>query len=121
ETQQVTESLCVLYVAMTRAVHALHMIVAPHDKDCAKTFAGVLRGALVNAKPLEPGTLAWQIPETGWKDERDRDDATDEPDPAIEGLEIRLKPSGDRRRRGLDRKSPSSLAGGTRVRLADRL
>ncbi|HEY6565152.1 MAG TPA: 3'-5' exonuclease, partial [Pirellulaceae bacterium] len=33
EDQDVAESLCVLYVAMTRAVHALHMIVAPSSKS----------------------------------------------------------------------------------------
>ncbi len=43
------ESLCVLYVAMTRAVHALEMIIAPskvNEKTWPKTFAGVVRGAL---------------------------------------------------------------------------
>ncbi|MEX0717947.1 MAG: UvrD-helicase domain-containing protein [Planctomycetaceae bacterium] len=121
ETQQVIESLCVLYVSMTRAIHSLHMIVAPHDKDCAKTFAGVLRGALFGGQPLEAGTLAWQRPESGWGDDAALEkDSTAAPS-AIERLDVRLKPSAARRRRGLDRKSPSSLAGGTRVRLADRL
>ena len=44
--REVTESLCVLYVAMTRAIHALHMIVAPaksNEKSLPKTFAGLLR------------------------------------------------------------------------------
>ena len=44
----VGESLCVLYVAMTRAEHALHMIVPPAkptERALRRTFAGLLRAA----------------------------------------------------------------------------
>ncbi|MEX0702788.1 MAG: UvrD-helicase domain-containing protein [Planctomycetales bacterium] len=118
ETQQVTESLCVLYVALTRAIHALHMVVAPHDKDPPATFAGVLRAGLLGGKPLEPGTLAFQTPDAGWSPEPPARMARATPS-AVERLDVRLRPSDARRRRGLERKTPSSLAGGTRVRLAD--
>lgn len=40
------EALCVLYVALTRAVHALHMLVEPSDKGPTETFAGLLRASL---------------------------------------------------------------------------
>ena len=45
----VAESLCVLYVAMTRAIHCLHMILAPPksgEKSLPKTYAGLLRATL---------------------------------------------------------------------------
>ena len=52
------ESLCVLYVAMTRAVHALDMIIAPskvNEKTWPKTYAGVLRGAAGGGKDRRAG------------------------------------------------------------------
>jgi ATP-dependent helicase/nuclease subunit A len=63
------ESLCVLYVAMTRAVHALDMIIAPsavNEKTWPKTFAGVLRGALAPGQPAQPGTLLHQHGDADW-------------------------------------------------------
>jgi len=60
--EAIGESLCLLYVALTRAVHALHIIVGPTTLSKAgtwsttfpKTFAGILRSALVDGRPLEP-------------------------------------------------------------------
>jgi ATP-dependent helicase/nuclease subunit A len=66
------ESLCVLYVAMTRAVHALDLIIAPskaNEKTWPKTFAGVVRGALAPGKPAEPETLLFQHGDAAWLDE----------------------------------------------------
>ena len=43
----VSESLCVLYVAMTRAVHALHAIIAPSkpkEGPCCGRLPGCSRG-----------------------------------------------------------------------------
>ncbi len=60
--EAIGESLCLLYVALTRAVHALHIVVAPTTLTKSggkppafpKTFAGILRSALVEGQPLEP-------------------------------------------------------------------
>src|SRR5205085_7933505 len=55
---EVSESLCVLYVAMTRAVHALHMIIAPakaNERSIPKTFAGLLRASLGAGQPAVGG------------------------------------------------------------------
>ena len=51
------EALSVLYVALTRAARAVHMIVSPsaeNEKSVPATFAGVIRVALVGTAPLEP-------------------------------------------------------------------
>ena len=63
------ESLCVLYVALTRAVHALHMIVAPsaeNEKSLHATFSGVLRAALTGGGKLAPRTIAYENGDPQW-------------------------------------------------------
>lgn len=63
--KQITEALCLLYVALTRAVHALHVIVAPRtakseEKSLPKSAAGLIRAAVAPSIPLEPEvTLAF--------------------------------------------------------------
>ncbi|HEV2973271.1 MAG TPA: UvrD-helicase domain-containing protein [Pirellulales bacterium] len=67
--QIVNESLCVLYVAMTRAVHALDMIIAPsrqNEKTWPKTYAGLLRGALAGGKAAEPETTLYRHGDARW-------------------------------------------------------
>ena len=59
----VAESLCVLYVAMTRAAHCLHMIVAPpkaNEKSLPKTYAGLLRGTLGSGLASAAGVVYQQ-------------------------------------------------------------
>ena len=63
DDQDVAESLCVLYVAVTRARHALHMIVAPsadNERSLHKTFGGLLRAALTDGRPLAPEQTAYE-------------------------------------------------------------
>lgn len=122
--QMVNESLCLLYVAMTRAVHALHMIVRPskaNEKIWPKTFAGVLRSAFAPGQAqLDAGKM---VHEDGAKNCccSGKAHATDGNVPAVEPIALQLRSSGERRRRGLDRRSPSSLEGGTQVDLSKRL
>jgi ATP-dependent exoDNAse (exonuclease V) beta subunit len=119
--QSVSESLCLLYVAMTRAIHALHMIIAPskeNEKTWPKTYAGVLRGSLAPGSKAEPERLLDEHGNASW-------DVTRKPSvvklaaPSTAPLEVRLRPS--TMRRELDRVSPSSLEGGARVDLARKL
>jgi len=66
----VTEALCLLYVAMTRAVHVLEMILPPapdNERTLPKTFAGLLRATLAPDQPAQPlrtlythGDLDWE-------------------------------------------------------------
>jgi ATP-dependent helicase/nuclease subunit A len=145
---EVAESLCVLYVAMTRAVHALHMIIAPprpNEKSLPKTFAGLLRATLAADKKTEPGQTLYEHGDAQWhlstptrsvsegnSQARSASEGsraagpprrTTEPNPKskIENPKsIVLAPSARRRPRGLERTSPSALEGGTRI-LASRI
>ncbi|MHB1034565.1 MAG: UvrD-helicase domain-containing protein [Pirellulales bacterium] len=122
----VEESLCLLYVAMTRAVHGLYMIVAPSgekEKSIPASFAGVLRAALTDGQKAEPGTVLFEHGDAGWIDaaaKRSPKAACEEAAPP-EPLVVRLAPATPRAARGLERKSPSQLEGGSQVRLAHRL
>ena len=71
--RQVTESLSLLYVAMTRAVHALYMIVPPTTESCIKkaggdagtihpaNSAGVLLAGLIGARPVYPEEIVFEL------------------------------------------------------------
>jgi ATP-dependent exoDNAse (exonuclease V) beta subunit len=69
-TQVVNESLCLLYVAMTRAVHALYMIIAPsrpNEKTIPKTFAGIVRTALCGEARAAPETVLYEHGMPDWQ------------------------------------------------------
>ncbi len=67
--QSVSEALSVLYVALTRAVHALHMIIAPStpsERSLRKTSAGLLRAALTDGGRLEPSKTVYCTGDPEW-------------------------------------------------------
>jgi ATP-dependent exoDNAse (exonuclease V) beta subunit len=106
---------------MTRAVHALHLIVAPSketEKTWPKTYAGFLRGALTSGGKAEPERVLYTHGDPNW-DAKPRPAAVEPSAPPAEPVEIRLRPSTIRRE--LDRVSPSSLEGGGRVDLKRKL
>ncbi len=87
------ESLCVLYVAMTRARRRLEMIVPPPPKSgsTSKSFANLLREALGAGEPGEDG-VCWRHPEAS--DAWDRDIALpSETTPPIEERPLSLSPA----------------------------
>jgi ATP-dependent helicase/nuclease subunit A len=127
---EVSESLCVLYVAMTRAVHALHMIVAPakaSEKTMPKTFAGLLRATLAAGRPAVGGAMLYEHGDANWgssllrneKPTRENETPAETrlPGPAT----IQLAPATKNRERGWERISPSGLEGGSRVAASDLL
>ena len=64
-----TEALCLLYVAMTRAKQALHMIVSPTKKDTfdLKTPGSLIYQALgCDEDPSEGEKTLWSIGESDW-------------------------------------------------------
>ncbi len=121
------ESVCLLYVALTRAVHALEMIVAPSsekEQNLPSTFAGLLRAALGSGGRLEPEAIAYESGDPAWHQkvtprfaEAPATASPDRGEPSV----VRLAPTTARPTRGLDRRSPSQLEGGSRVLLAQRL
>ncbi|HUY90928.1 MAG TPA: UvrD-helicase domain-containing protein [Pirellulales bacterium] len=128
--QAIRESLCVLYVALTRAAHALHMIVAPPDereKNLPATFAGLLRFALADGRKAEAGQTLYELGRADWHGGASSNGAGRPPDGDARGdaegeasseFRIALAPAGERRSRGLERQSPSGLEGGDIVDLA---
>ncbi len=122
----IEESLCGLYVAMTRAVHALHIIVAPskiNEKTIPSTWAGVLRACLTKGLPAEPQTTLYEHGNAQWFAKAKPQIAAE---PTFDKQQeqpqvIRLAKSTGQPTRGLDRRSPSQLEGGCRVNLARQL
>jgi ATP-dependent helicase/nuclease subunit A len=126
-SQTVRESLCVLYVALTRAAHSLHILVrasAGTSVNPCKSYAGLLRAALTAGKPLTPGTVAYACGDPDWHEkalamkaaEAAEEAAPPEAPPAP--THVALKKAGRRRRR-LERAAPSHLEGGRQIKLTD--
>ena len=125
---EVEESLCVLYVALTRAVHALYMIVAPsalNEKNIPATSAGMLRFALAEGAKAEPDTVLYQHGNPDWFSTATGEpvEAVTEtvPKPSGRPLAVRLAKPRTGTSRELERRSPSSLEGGPRIDLGRRL
>jgi ATP-dependent exoDNAse (exonuclease V) beta subunit len=126
--QRVEESLCVLYVAMTRAVHALEMVVAPartQEKNMPGTAAGLLRAALAAGAAAAEGEVLYEQGDPHWHHGVAQAsspcpaDTGKMPAPLVAPLDdLRLAPAAEGRRRGLEVVSPSQLEGGARVKLA---
>ncbi|MBM82423.1 MAG: hypothetical protein CMJ78_17805 [Planctomycetaceae bacterium] len=126
DNQRVAEALCLLYVAVTRPVHALHMIVDPalRKRQRSKTFRGFLLTTLNNGdtKPdgdqvlYEHGDAQWH---QSWKSaELDSDTAELASRTQPEQVKISLAPMPDGRRRGLKRIAPSSKHGHRKTKLS---
>jgi ATP-dependent helicase/nuclease subunit A len=65
----VTESLCVLYVAVTRAIHAWYALIPPSsdsERNVPRTPAGLLRAALADGGRAEPATVLYQHGDPEW-------------------------------------------------------
>ncbi|MBI1371046.1 MAG: AAA family ATPase [Planctomycetes bacterium] len=108
------ESLCVLYVAMTRARHALYMMLRPSDKDAKLTPAGIIREAL-SLDAAAPEATLWERGGADWhRRAKKRDDAA----PGIELRTITLDLPASPHRRLLQRRSPSQMEGGTATEMA---
>ncbi|MCA9206404.1 MAG: PD-(D/E)XK nuclease family protein, partial [Planctomycetales bacterium] len=121
------ESLCVLYVAVTRAIHALHLIVGPSsetERSLHKTFGGLVRAALTDGERIEPQAIAFEHGDKHWYEnpgvERTaRRTSSTAPTESLTPLPVRLAAPAERRSRNLERVSPSGLEGGSRVKLSD--
>jgi len=130
KNEKVEETLCLLYVAMTRAVHELVMIIAPDQKPeptFPKTMAGVLRFALAEEKPATEMTTLFVCGNSQWLDSlaaspktvtapHDVEILCDTEKNVMEqdmgqGLALSLAPSSKRPRRNFHRVSPSDPEG----------
>ena len=114
--RMVAESLCLLYVALTRAARALYMIVpapSPSEKKLPKRFSGLLRAALTDGEPVAGDTLLYEVGDCHWH--RDGTAHPSEASTSASPAELLRTPirfaQRRQRERGLPRVSPSSLEG----------
>ena len=106
----VDEGLCLLYVAMTRARHALHLFVVPRGKAIADGSAmlkpaEVLCQTLSGSEPIEPESTVWSAGDPDWLPPPSQADETAPPTT----VRSRLRPSAADVRDRV-RLSPSRLA-----------
>lgn len=120
QARQVKESLCLLYVALTRAVHSLHLLlqakIPKKPGKLPKTYAGLLRAALTDGQILSENAVMWSHGDERWYEVDGREtkpDAT--PEKAKPRPPIRLEVPGRMRHRSHLR--PSDHEGGEPVRL----
>ena len=115
------DGLSVLYVALTRAKHALHVIIPPGSGD-AKHSAGIISNAL----ELDDGSagaegLLWERGDARWfeqlHDPAQPVEASPRPEATGSGGHL-LKSSATGPGRNLARRSPSSMEGGSSVDLS---
>lgn len=117
--RNVAESLCLLYVALTRAARSLYMIIppsSPSEKQLPKRYAGLLRAALTTGEPLSPGALVYECGDAAWFRRTEEKPAAP---PAEAPSEVRVTLAAARRRRRLERVAPSQLEGGRRAQVAE--
>lgn len=122
QATDLTGSLCVLYVAMTRAVHALHLILpAKESQSIPKSLAGLLMVGLGGGQTVTPGATLYETGDPLWQQQcpvlqRPVDACQPETSSSIH-VEFAELTGG--RRRGLERIIPSQLADkATLVKLA---
>jgi len=126
EARQIRDALSVLYVGMTRARYALHMLIKPPTRsDTALTFARVLRQGLVPDEQIDADDPElWSLGDASWMHAPGA-----EPSLGAEPVEAeraglpapQLAPSSGARRRIVPRTSPSQLEGGHFVDVARRM
>jgi hypothetical protein len=109
----VRESLCVLYVAMTRAKHALHMIIPP-AKSIGASFAGILHGALNPTAAATGEAMLFEAGDAKWYEHVDPSEPAAEPRAVVT---LRPKLAASRHDRMIPRRAPSQLEGGVAVDL----
>ncbi|QDT54883.1 ATP-dependent helicase/nuclease subunit A [Caulifigura coniformis] len=126
----VHEALCCLYVAMTRAAHALHMIIAPQaatqkgETTYQKTAAGLLRATLAQRPDLPPGEVLFECGDPRWFEELPAPETPGEgapPAAARSSAEISFASAGSHRTRGRESASPSQGKGAGRSVRASQL
>ena len=116
------DGLSVLYVALTRARYALH-VVLPAAGGSAKHSAGLIRDALgLEDGDADAGGILWERGDSRWfeglaDEARSAEGASRGESPAELGT-VFLRPARKGPGRNVGRRSPSSLEGGSAVDLA---
>jgi ATP-dependent exoDNAse (exonuclease V) beta subunit len=133
------EELSVLYVALTRAVYSLQMIIAadgandsaddagqpkrsPASKKLPSTIAGLIRAALTDPQPLEANQRVFEHGCADWLQRLPRAQVRQAAGLPVAPPKVALRSAASKGRAGAaPTLRPSQLEGSGRVRLADRL
>jgi len=115
-------------VAMTRAVHALHVVLSYSDKPNDNSFAGVLLSTLCEGAERKAGVI-YENGDASWYQEPASQQPASESDIDVSkyyqhhqaGEMFRPLSRETRSKRGVERIRPSWLEGGSKVKLADTL
>ena len=109
--RQISDNLSVFYVAVTRAVHAMHLLTRPiTSKQPPKTFAGLLLASLTDQSQAEASVMLYETGDPDWyKSESKMTTIETEKRQSRSHIvpHVRLAPMTDGRRRGLKRRAPS--------------
>ncbi|MFH2000098.1 MAG: UvrD-helicase domain-containing protein [Planctomycetota bacterium] len=126
DNQRIEEALCVLYVAMTRAKYALHMIIPPtitKGRGRSASYEALLREAFCNGEPAPPETVLAESGDPDWfRAVPGQRNTGAEPDPDADcHASVKLAKGAGKRVRNLDRIRPSQLEGGATIELSQHL
>lgn len=87
--RKVEEALCVMYVALTRARHALHLVVFPaQGNEKSRNMATLLRASLTNGAPLAPGAVVTITGDADWRRRLPRRPAADSSGPELPSADL---------------------------------
>ena len=124
---QVQEALSLLYVAMTRAKHAVHLVIPPRPKnDNAKTYSAptskvvdrFLRQVLAIDEHLAPNDVVWESDLNNEKWYQDVSASVEE-DESVRSKKLSWATSKNNHR-AIASASPSSLEGGGKTKVSER-
>ncbi|MEE2912591.1 MAG: UvrD-helicase domain-containing protein, partial [Planctomycetota bacterium] len=123
KSTQVHEALCLLYVAMTRAKHSLHMVIPSRKKAKShyKKLDGLLLQILDEDQNQSPNTIVWEANSNDgdWIEDLREETYSELPAP-IEPFEIKPPSLHDDLISGVSTVSPSSLEGGGISKISER-
>jgi ATP-dependent helicase/nuclease subunit A len=119
------DGLSGLYVALTRARHALHLVIRPDGRNgmgSGLSGSRLVRCALDATGPADEGAVLFEAGNPFWYEEVLAAKAREEREAAVTGpasgeMESRVRLRADGRARSFIRRTPSELAGGDRVDL----
>ncbi len=124
QERSLLDSLCVLYVALTRAKHALYLFIPPtsfkkskkdeglrerREENLPLTFDGYLRGGLKIGSPVEAQRILLERGDRDWF--RKVNWVKGAKEVLLDPPQIVFKSSGPQKVRGIPRVSPSSFEG----------
>jgi ATP-dependent exoDNAse (exonuclease V) beta subunit len=125
DRRKIREAMCLLYVAVTRAAHGLHIIVSCGEKPDSKTMGGVVLATMTEDPAREKGIL-YQSGDPRWFENLESSQpAPDQQTPSLnryyqsgrKTLTRRNVQIGIQSRRGVNNVTPSALEGGDSVTL----